>query len=85
MGKDFSVMRFKHSNKTYPPRVKMTVAMKYPETFLKLPIKITGCSNECQLDTELIFPLGTSFSSLSTTSRNSGRQQTNNICEFMIT
>ena len=43
----------------YPPRVKMTVTMKNPETIFKLPVRIEGCVGDDQLDTELTFPLGT--------------------------
>lgn len=47
------------------------------------PVKFLGCSSNYQLDTELIFPLGSPLSSIPTTSRNSGWQQANNsICEF---
>ena len=62
----------------------MTVAMTNCETLLKLPVRFLGCSNDCQLDMELIFPLVTPLSPLPTTSRNSGWQQANNICELMI-
>lgn len=41
----------------YPPRVKMTVDMKDPDTTIKLPVTIEGCSGNSQLDMELIFPL----------------------------
>ena len=81
-GEEISIMRFKHTNKIYPPRVKMTVAMINPETLLKLPVRFVGCSSDSQLDMELIFPLVTPFSSLPTLSRNPGWQQEIHICEL---
>ena len=53
-------MQLRHERKMYPPRVKMTVVMKNPDTILKLPVRIDGCSSDNQLDTELTFPLGKS-------------------------
>ena len=76
-------MRFKHTNRMYPPRVKMTIAMNNPEYFFKLPVKFLGCSSNYQLDTELIFPLGNPLPSLPSTTRDSGWQQAN-ICELVL-
>ena len=38
--------------KMYPPRVKMTVMTKSRD-YIILPVKITGCSREGQLDMDL--------------------------------
>ena len=51
-------MQLRHERKMYPPRVKMTVAMKNSDHVMKLPVRIEGCSGDYQLDTELTFPLG---------------------------
>ena len=51
-------MQLKHMTKVYPPRVKMTIILRDFESH-KLLIKFLGCSTDCQLDTELILPLGT--------------------------
>ena len=49
-------MRLKHEEKTYPPRVKMTIPA-HPG-FKKLPITFEGYSSVCQsLDMELFLPL----------------------------
>ena len=55
--KDFDAMLLRHKRKMYPPRVKMTVTMRNPETIIKLPVRIEGCVDK-RLDTELTFPLG---------------------------
>ena len=41
----------------YPPRVKMTVDMKNPDTTVKLLLRINGTENQELLDAELNFPL----------------------------
>ena len=47
-------MSLKHSMKMYPPRVKMTVVAKNCAYVVQvLPVKITGCSREGQLDMDL--------------------------------
>ena len=56
--KGFDAMQLRHERKMYPPRVKMTVAMKNADQMMKLPVRIEGCSGDDQLDTELTFPLG---------------------------
>ena len=56
--KSFEVMQIRHRIKMYPPRVKMTVCIRGSNQQFKLPVKFSGCSNESQLDVELIFPLG---------------------------
>lgn len=42
----------------YPPRVKMTVAMTNPSHFITLPVKVSGCESDGNLDMELTLPLG---------------------------
>ena len=44
--------------KSYPPRVKIIVDMNNCNTSFKLPVKFIGCSEQCKLDSELLFPLG---------------------------
>ena len=44
-------MSLKHDTKMYPPRVKMTVVAKHNDHIL--PVKISGCSREGQLDMDL--------------------------------
>ena len=57
-------MEFKHRMKMYPPRMKVTVDMSNSTLHkFKLPIKFEGSLNE-DLDTELIFPLQSSISSI---------------------
>ena len=56
--RDVDAMQLRHERSMYPPRVKMTVVLKNPDTVLKLPVRIEGCSTDNQLDTELTFPLG---------------------------
>ena len=51
-------MKLQHEKNMYPPRVKMTVTMKYPDHAFKLPVKISGCSGTDQLDVDITFPLG---------------------------
>ena len=51
-------MQLRHEKSMYPPRVKMTVVLKNPDTVLKLPVRIEGCLSDNQLDTELTFPFG---------------------------
>ena len=51
-------MQLRHERKMYPPKVKMTIAMKCPDKVIKLPVRIEGCSSDSQLDAELTFPLG---------------------------
>lgn len=50
-------MQLRHEKSMYPPRVKMTVVLKNPDTVLKVPVRIEGCLTDNQLDTELAFPL----------------------------
>jgi hypothetical protein len=52
-------MQLQHEKKMYPPRVKMMVGIKNPDDhdIYKLSVKIEGCSEQDQLDIQLlIFP-----------------------------
>lgn len=53
---DIEMMSLKHSMKMYPPRIKVTVVAKTAcaSAVKVLPVKITGCSREGQLDMDLI-------------------------------
>ena len=42
----------------YPPRVKMTVTFRNPDTIIKLPIKFAGHVDNDELDMEITLPLG---------------------------
>lgn len=44
-GEEISIMRFKHTNKIYPPQVKMTVAMINSETQNYFPLYIGNLKN----------------------------------------
>lgn len=46
-----------HDIKTYPPRVKMSVHKIITSGFI-IPVKIDGCAEEGQLNTELLFRPG---------------------------
>ena len=48
------MMSLKHDMKMYPPRVKMTVVARNRDYNIILPVQITGCSREGQLDMDLI-------------------------------
>jgi hypothetical protein len=50
-------MKLKVKMKMYPPRVKLTVKVDPSLPNFKCLIKIEGCLDEEDLDTELIFPL----------------------------
>ena len=51
-------LKLRHELKTYPPRMKMTVVTQ-PSEHLILPVQFEGCSDDCRLNLDLIFPLGT--------------------------
>ena len=53
----FNDMQLKHDLKIYPPNVKMTISHTSVRPIIrKIPVKITGCSKEGELDMEI--PLG---------------------------
>ena len=62
--RDFAVMQRKHEMKMYPPRVKMTVSIKDPNTQFVLPVKFSGCRNDGELDMDITLPLGMNTISL---------------------
>ena len=62
----YNQIKLRQKKNMYPPRVKMTVVMRSDHD-LKLPIKIEGCSSNCQLDVELAFPLFGKITYLSVT------------------
>lgn len=51
-------LKLRHQTGLYPPRVKVSISLKSPDHFFKLPFKFTGCSSDHTLDMELNFPLG---------------------------
>ena len=57
------MMSLKHAMKMYPPRVKMTVVAKGCDDTrcIVLPVQITGCSREGQLDMDLIIGPGNAW------------------------
>ena len=59
--KDYNDLLLKHQMKMYPPRVIVTVMMKEPDTAVSIPVTFSGCENNDQLSTKLIFPLGRSY------------------------
>ena len=78
-----NVMKLNHETNMYPPRVKMTITMRNPETDIdiKLPITFEGCSSDSQLNTDIIFPLGFPSLNLSSTA-SSGSQVDYNSCSI---
>ena len=56
--RDFNDMKQRHERKMYPPRVKMTVAMRNPTCTHKVPIKFEGCEDNLPLNVDLTIPLG---------------------------
>ena len=53
----FDAMQLQYDNKTYPPRVKMTIMLKNSRDQFKLPIKFMGCTSNSLLDIDLALPL----------------------------
>ena len=53
----FEILRLKHQERIYPPRVRMTVDAPNAEPRSKLLIEFDGCSSDSQLSMEILFPL----------------------------
>ena len=47
-------VRLMHKVKTYPPRVKMTIDSERASGAFIIPVKIDGCAEDGELDTELM-------------------------------
>ena len=56
--KKFDDLQRQHQRRMYPPRIKMTVRSRNPDSIFKIPIKFIGCSSDSNLDLEITFPLG---------------------------
>ena len=46
-----------YDDKSYPPRVKMTIMLRDSRDQFKLPIKFVGCTKNSLLDIDLALPL----------------------------